>query len=129
MKPFNLEEYLANPSKKLVTREGRDARIICTDRKADCFAKPFSIVALVLEDGVTENIYAYTEEGRRNAGIRDDLNDLFFAPEKKEGWINIWGCNDGTKGVDVNVYDSYEDAFNNRKTYDYVATIKIEWKE
>ena len=33
MKPFNLEEYLKNPSLKIVTREGKDARIICTDAK------------------------------------------------------------------------------------------------
>lgn len=33
MKPFNLEEYLANPSKKVVTGDGRKARIVCTDAK------------------------------------------------------------------------------------------------
>lgn len=31
MKPFNLEEYLKNPSRKVVTRDGRNVRIICTD--------------------------------------------------------------------------------------------------
>lgn len=35
MKPFNLEEYLANPSKKVVTRKGLDVRIVCTDVKCD----------------------------------------------------------------------------------------------
>ena len=34
MKPFNLEEYLANPSKKIVTRCGLAVtRFLCTDRK------------------------------------------------------------------------------------------------
>lgn len=33
MKPFNLEEYLSNPSKKIVTRDGRSVRIICIDRR------------------------------------------------------------------------------------------------
>ena len=33
MKPFNLEEYLKNPSRKVITRDGRKARIICTDAK------------------------------------------------------------------------------------------------
>ena len=33
MKPFNLEEYLKNPDKKVVTRDGRNVRIICTDRR------------------------------------------------------------------------------------------------
>ena len=31
MEKFNLEEYLKNPSRKVVTRDGRNARIICTD--------------------------------------------------------------------------------------------------
>lgn len=31
MKPFTLEEYLANPNKKVVTRDGRNAKIICTN--------------------------------------------------------------------------------------------------
>lgn len=32
MKEFSLEEHLKNPEKKIVTRNGRKARIICTDR-------------------------------------------------------------------------------------------------
>ena len=31
MEKFNLEEYLKNPSRKVVTRDGRKVRIICTD--------------------------------------------------------------------------------------------------
>ena len=44
MKPFNLEEYLANPSKKVVTRDGRKIRIICTDAKSDY---PIIVLAVV----------------------------------------------------------------------------------
>ena len=31
MKEFNLNEYLKNPSQKVVTRDGRNVRIIYTD--------------------------------------------------------------------------------------------------
>ena len=31
MKQFSLNEYLANPSRKVVTRDGHSVRIICTD--------------------------------------------------------------------------------------------------
>ena len=31
MKQFNLDEYLQNPSRPVVTRDGRPVRIICTD--------------------------------------------------------------------------------------------------
>ena len=33
MKQFDLKEYLKDPNKKVVTRDGRNARIICTDRQ------------------------------------------------------------------------------------------------
>ena len=40
MKQFSLEEYLANPSKKVVTRDGRNVRIICTDLVTSCGSQP-----------------------------------------------------------------------------------------
>ena len=33
MEPFNLEEYLKDSSRKVVTRDGRNVRIICTDKR------------------------------------------------------------------------------------------------
>lgn len=48
MKQFNLEEYLKNPSRKVVTRDGRSVRIICTDRVSE---KGYPLVALVMKDG------------------------------------------------------------------------------
>lgn len=35
MEQFSLEKYLANPSRKVVTRDGKNVRILCTDRKLD----------------------------------------------------------------------------------------------
>ena len=43
MEKFNLEKYLANPSRKVVTRNGRNVRIVCTDRNIN----NFPIVALI----------------------------------------------------------------------------------
>ena len=34
MKPFSLEEYLKNPSRKVVTRDGRNVTIHCTNYDA-----------------------------------------------------------------------------------------------
>ena len=31
MKPFNLEEYLKDPNRKIVTRDGRNVTIHCTN--------------------------------------------------------------------------------------------------
>lgn len=35
MRPFNLDEYLKDPSRKVVTRDGHEARILCIDRDND----------------------------------------------------------------------------------------------
>lgn len=35
MKEFNLDEYLKDPSQKVITKDGRKVRIICTDYKSD----------------------------------------------------------------------------------------------
>ena len=31
MKQFNLEEYKKNPNRKVITRDGKSVRIVCTD--------------------------------------------------------------------------------------------------
>ena len=46
MKQFNIQEYLANPNRQVVTRDGRPVRIICTDSDAECG----TIVAIVTMD-------------------------------------------------------------------------------
>ena len=124
MKQFNLEEYLKNPSRKVVTRNGSKVRIICTDKKGDC-----PIVALIeRSDDVYEETVTYKENGKF-FGDTSYRYDLFFAPEKHEGWVNLYrgaldviyaGC----------VYTSEKEA---KERIDdpqrYVATVKIEWEE
>lgn len=123
MKEFSLEEYLKNPDREVVTRDGRKVRIICTDRKGDT-----PIIALVhnADDG-QESGYAFYPDGKYFID-KDDEFDLFFAPEKHEGWINVykWGENYRyTEGV----FSSKEKALKSVKGCDNVATIKIEWEE
>ena len=81
MKQFSLDEYLKNPSRKVVTRDGRSVRIRCTDRKSE--EQP--IVALV--ESLTEDseyVGTYRKDGRwSTSGCASDL-DLFFTPEKKD---------------------------------------------
>lgn len=126
MRQFNLEEYLANPNKKVITRSGNEARIVCTNRKSEnC-----PIVALI-QDGTDdfEDAHYYTIYGKWVIG-GDDSMDLFFAPEKKEGWINLYEFNSvivpGTK-----IYDTEEKAkFEiGNKSENYISTIKIGWEE
>lgn len=124
MKPFNLDEYLANPSRKVVTGDGRNVRIICTDSKI----RNYPIIALVEEPSRFENLFSYTEGGQMISYEPSEKYDLFFAPEKHEGWINVYHDLEHNEIYCGRIYASEEEA----KCADYaytVATIKIEWEE
>ena len=122
MKQFSLEEYLKNPSKKVVTRDGKSVRIRCTDRKDAVYP----IVALIDSNG-KEEILSYTKNGYFYYDGRKDANDLFFAPEKHEGWANIYG-----KFLACDIFSTKEEAEEYVKRVgakDFAATAKIEWEE
>ena len=122
MKPFNLEEYLKNPKKKVVTRDGRSVRIICTD-----FDNPKFPVIGEIENGNWP--ISFTTKGLFNS-YGESNYDLFFAPEKYEGWINVYRDRD-TGAVNFGIlHTSREEAEELGKTdVYYAATAKIEWEE
>lgn len=118
MKPFNLKEYLANPSRKVVTRDGINARIVCTDRRDDL--NNHSIVALLKAKFKEEEIaFYYTIDG--TCSYRESAYDLFFAPEKHEGWVNLY------KEIIYDTKTEAEDSVSPEGCY--LTTIKIEWEE
>lgn len=122
MKQFNIKEYLKNPSRKVVTGDGRNVRIVCTDKKG---FNP--ILALVTRhDNIAEDIYLYTKNGELSEGNSTKSN-LFFAPEKHERWINLYKEDD-------NIYASM-DTFKTKEEAEAlscsscIATVKVEWEE
>lgn len=125
MEQFSLEKYLKNPNRKVVTREGRSVRIICTNR----LDENYTVIALV-HDGDCEKCYNYTACGKFNTyQNRDTELDLFFAPVKKSGWINLYKMN-SIISPGPRAYDTKEEAESaaGDKSY-YISTIKIEWEE
>lgn len=86
MKQFNLQEYLANPYRQVVTRDGREVRIVCTDRKNH---DNFPIIALVETDEDDERVISFKIDGKWSVDGLENSLDLFFAPTKHEGWINL----------------------------------------
>ena len=124
MKQFSIDEYLKNPNRKVVTRDGAAVKIICTD-----FDREYPIVGAInghkYPDLFTEN-GCYTSDGTSSPC------DLFFAPEKKEkheGWINLYK-NSGGSLIPSRVYQSKEVAKKRGSWHDcYVTTTKIEWEE
>lgn len=87
MKQFNLEEYLKNPDREVVTRDGHKVRIICTDRKNH---DSHPIIALVESDEDDEKARSFMIDDKWSVGgLEETFFDLFFAPTKHEGWINL----------------------------------------
>ena len=124
MEQFNLEEYLKNPNKKVVTRDGHKVRILCTDRKNE-----YPILALV-DSNSREEIECYTIDGKCYRNTEDD-SDLFFNTKKCEGYLNLYKDGDGRVVIGT-VYpiESEKDAkIESKYIKDYVATCKINWEE
>lgn len=80
MEQFSLDKWLENPSRKVVTRDGRPVRIICWDRNTTYW----KIIALVTSpDGSVENPYTYDVNGKESDGcLHDHRNNLFFADDE-----------------------------------------------
>lgn len=122
MKEFNLEEFKKNPSQKVITRDGREVRIICTNMKSE-----YPLIALAInKDDNKESLLNYKENGKYFYAISE--NDLFFATIKKEGWGNVYK-DDNIRYIG-DIYPSEKEAKENKgDDLYYVTTIKIEWEE
>ena len=122
MEQFSLEKYLANPSRKVVTRDGRNVRILCTNVKST-----LPIVAVITDKYRGEFSADYDSIGKYLGFKNDSCADLFFAPEKHEGWVNVY--EEGTnRYLDGCICVTKEEAKRIRG-YGYITTIKIEWEE
>ena len=123
MEQFSLEKYLANPSRKVVTRKGRNVRIICTDMKSTTYP----VVALIENGSGYEQLNTFSKNGEYAANESNANDLLFFAPEKHEGWVNVY--EEGTnRYLDGCICVTKEKAKRIRG-YGYITTIKIEWEE
>ena len=124
MEEFSLEKYLKNPNRKVVTRDGRSVRIVCTNR----LDENYHVIALVNNED-SEKCYIYTTFGKFDGYKNRDCElDLFFAPQKKEGWINLFKVNSATTTGEV--YNTEEEAKSAiAKSLVYISTVKVEWEE
>ena len=126
MKQFSLEEYLKNPSRKVVTRDGRSVRICCTDRKSE--EQPIvALIASLIED--SEYVGTYRKDGIwSTCGCASEL-DLFFAPEKHEGWTPVYREPTGKIRFGYAYSTKKEAEEHIDDTQCYIVTTKVEWEE
>ena len=125
MEQFSLLKYHLNRKRKIITRIGESARIICHNLKGN---RP---IVAVIDEGGSNQIINYTKDGRCILRDIESPNDLFFAPRKRVGWINIYLSD--TPYTDGNIYSSKEEAkesiydSSGLLRNDYNGTIKIKW--
>lgn len=120
LKPFDLEA--AKSGKPICTRDGRKARIICTDVNND---KP--IVAVIsYEDGKETYPYTFYSNGLNMDNKVISNTDLMMYYEKKEGWLNIY--KKGEVRYIGELHPSVEEA-EKQANEKCVATVRIEWEE
>ena len=118
MKQFNLKEYPKNPLRKVVTRDGRNVKILCTN-----FTKAQHIIAQIEGNDYST---AFHKDGIFVNGVESNC-DLFFAPEKHEGWINVYKDGDHFySSMDIFKTKEKAEALSCRSC---IATVKVEWEE
>lgn len=133
-KPFNLEQAKAQNGEGLITRDGRPARIVCWDFKEDCY--PLLVAVTEKYDGGREQefVISVTSDGKEFM-TGDSDGDLFMAPTKHEGWVNVYDMSYDKRGVAKTIFDSEEEAkkMGEDGGYEvggyYIATIHIEWED
>lgn len=139
MKPFNLKTYLENPSRKVITRDGRPVRIVSTN--ANLFspgpdATKYPVVALITVSSAKrgkrpneEILNCYNANGNMIPG-RNDRSDLFFETVKVSGWVNIYTSKFSGEATTGSICKTKEEALSLIDGRDnYLDTIYIEWEE
>lgn len=86
----------------LQTKDGRKARVICKDAKAQYG----SFVVLVEEYG-TEYHYRYTEDGIAS-NLHDESVNLVNTPQRAERFLNVYKSDDGQELYCFEAHDTKE---------------------
>ena len=122
MKQFTVEEYQKNLNRKVITRDGKSVKIVCTDM----IGTSYPVLAICRVDPTHDCYYSYTLNGKHNLGV-DSRLDIFFVPEKHTAWTNIYKSEDGVY-ANGSLFESKEEALENSYSLK-IATCKIEWEE
>jgi hypothetical protein len=114
-----------DPTKPVQTRDGRPARILCTDRASPLYP----IVALVRTEKGGEVSHYVTETGQSWRDEQESGSDLVNIPEKREGWINVYPVPESPwRTPSACIYPTREEAIGASAKV-CLATVKVEWTE
>lgn len=128
MKPFDLKEYLKNPSIKFITRNHCPARIICTDRLDNHNANIVALIHSMDPEMDIEYTQYYTDDGMYLPSKEQHPSDLFFVTEfdHTEWWINLYKIGKEPIFTECAVFPTKEIAFQFRIGRCYLTTIKVD---
>lgn len=103
MRPFNLEEYLKDPSQKLITQNGRSVRILCTDKEGNDYP-----IAALVKDTCGEFYLSYNTSGNR--GPEPDKYSLYFKdlPDNFKPFDRVLTRNDRKSVWCANIFSHFE---------------------
>ena len=124
MKEFSLEEYLKNPERKVVTRDGRKVtRFLCTDAKTD-----FPIVALIeaTPGSTNESLCAFKKDGSYFGDVSSNC-DLFFAPIIVKRWGIVYRKAERLFDTREEAEKWMDEADEGEKKF--YSVCKVEWEE
>ena len=119
MKQFNLQEYLANPKRQVLTRDGRKVRIVCTD-----FDNPdFPVVGEI--NGYKWPL-SFTINGEAIKGSQQ-CTDLFFAPTIVKRWGIVYRKSERLFDTREEAEKWMDEADEGEKKF--CSVCKVEWEE
>lgn len=119
MKQFNLQEYLAHPDRKVVTRDGREVRIICTD-----FDNPDYPVVGEIKGYKWPISFSINGEAIKKKQL---YNDLFFAPTIVKRWGIVYRNAERLFDTREEAEKWMEEADEGEKKF--CSVCKVEWEE
>lgn len=74
-------------NKPVRTKDGREVRVLCTDRVTD---SNYPVLALVKDGCGYEAAHSYTIEGEYHRPDAESINDLENVPEVTNLWVNVY---------------------------------------
>lgn len=112
-----------DPSKPVQTRDGRKARIICTDARL----RDGRTIAALVDMGDHESGWQFLPSGQHDAD-REDSIDLINIPVKREGWVSVSSTPGGSRWISGTPWPTKERAMEEPMIY-RVAVTRVEWEE
>lgn len=119
-----LDLNLVNQGHKIQTRDGRPARIICTNAKNS----DFPVVVLITCENGEEVAETCTKDGHININMKSE-RDIFMVSTVHKYWINLYRNSNGCLYAG-DLFDSKEKALKiGQRDNKWVAVKKIKLEE